>query len=64
MEQPRLLTGGQLHPHQLVALRWLVSLYDNHLNGILADEVRNTVESKHGKELSVRGGCSTGEPLR
>ena len=37
--QPRLLVGGTLKDYQLKGLQWMVSLYNNHLNGILADEM-------------------------
>ena len=37
--QPRLLVGGTLKEYQLKGLQWMVSLYNNHLNGILADEM-------------------------
>lgn len=35
-EQPKILVGGTLKKYQMVGLEWLVSLYNNHLNGILA----------------------------
>ncbi|EEF45471.1 chromatin structure-remodeling complex protein SYD [Ricinus communis] len=38
-EQPTCLHGGKLREYQMNGLRWLVSLYNNHLNGILADEM-------------------------
>ncbi|KAL3354169.1 hypothetical protein AABB24_018693, partial [Solanum stoloniferum] len=38
-EQPSSLKGGKLRGYQMNGLRWLVSLYNNHLNGILADEM-------------------------
>ncbi|KAF9673309.1 hypothetical protein SADUNF_Sadunf10G0010700 [Salix dunnii] len=38
-EQPTCLQGGKLREYQMNGLRWLVSLYNNHLNGILADEM-------------------------
>lgn len=38
-EQPNTLKGGKLREYQLNGLRWLLSLYNNHLNGILADEM-------------------------
>jgi ATP-dependent DNA helicase len=37
--QPVNLVGGMLMPHQLEGLQWLLSLWENGLNGILADEV-------------------------
>jgi ATP-dependent helicase STH1/SNF2 len=37
--QPSLLIGGTLKDYQLKGLQWMVSLYNNHLNGILADEM-------------------------
>ncbi|CAN1149904.1 Chromatin structure-remodeling complex protein SYD [Linum perenne] len=38
-EQPICLKGGKLREYQMNGLRWLLSLYNNHLNGILADEM-------------------------
>lgn len=40
VRQPTLLVGGDLKEYQLTGLQWMVSLYNNRLNGILADEVR------------------------
>lgn len=37
--QPQLLVGGTLKDYQLKGLQWMVSLYNNKLNGILADEM-------------------------
>lgn len=37
--QPSNLEGGKLMPHQLEALQWLLSLWENGLSGILADEM-------------------------
>jgi ATP-dependent helicase STH1/SNF2 len=37
--QPMLLVGGTLKDYQLKGLQWMVSLYNNRLNGILADEM-------------------------
>ncbi|GAB2232056.1 hypothetical protein Drorol1_Dr00011078 [Drosera rotundifolia] len=34
-----LLTGGQLKPYQLKGVKWLISLWQNGLNGILADQM-------------------------
>ena len=36
--QPKMLQFGTLKPYQLKGLEYLVSLYNNNLNGILADE--------------------------
>lgn len=38
-KQPSLLIGGTLKEYQLKGLQWMVSLYNNKLNGILADEM-------------------------
>lgn len=38
-QQPRILVGGTLKEYQLKGLQWMVSLYNNRLNGILADEM-------------------------
>ena len=34
-QQPRMLVAGQLRDYQLVSLQWMISLYNNKLNGIL-----------------------------
>jgi hypothetical protein len=39
VRQPSILTGGDLKEYQMSGLQWLISLYNNKLNGILADEV-------------------------
>lgn len=38
-KQPSLLIGGTLKDYQIKGLQWMVSLYNNRLNGILADEM-------------------------
>jgi ATP-dependent DNA helicase len=38
-QQPPNLTGGSLLPYQLEGLQWLLSLWENGLSGILADEM-------------------------
>ena len=38
-KQPSLLIGGTLKDYQMKGLQWMVSLYNNRLNGILADEM-------------------------
>ena len=42
-KQPSLLVGGTLKDYQLKGLQWMVSLYNNKLNGILADEMASFV---------------------
>lgn len=44
IKQPALLTGGELREYQMRGLRWMVSLHNAGMNGILADEVRNRRE--------------------
>jgi SNF2 family DNA or RNA helicase len=39
VRQPSILIGGELKEYQLAGLQWMVSLYNNKLNGILADEM-------------------------
>lgn len=41
--QPNILVGGSLKEYQLKGLQWMVSLYNNKLNGILADEMVSSV---------------------
>jgi ATP-dependent helicase STH1/SNF2 len=38
-KQPAMLVGGKLKEYQVKGLQWMVSLYNNTLNGILADEM-------------------------
>jgi ATP-dependent helicase STH1/SNF2 len=37
--QPTIMVGGTLKEYQVKGLQWMVSLYNNRLNGILADEM-------------------------
>jgi len=39
VEQPSILKGVTLMPHQIHGLRWLVSLTENQMSGILADDM-------------------------
>lgn len=41
-EQATLLSGGKLKDYQVKGLQWMISLYNNRLNGILADEMVST----------------------
>lgn len=41
VKQPSILVGGTLKEYQMKGLQWMVSLYNNRLNGILADEMVN-----------------------
>lgn len=38
-KQASILTGGTLKDYQVKGLQWMISLYNNRLNGILADEM-------------------------
>lgn len=37
--QPSVITGGTMREYQMQGLNWLIHLYDNGINGILADEM-------------------------
>lgn len=37
--QPSVVKGGTMREYQLQGLNWLIHLYDNGINGILADEM-------------------------
>jgi ATP-dependent DNA helicase len=37
--QPELVTGCEMRDYQLEGVEWLIGLYQNGLNGILADEM-------------------------
>jgi ATP-dependent helicase STH1/SNF2 len=45
--QPSILVGGKLKDYQIKGLQWMVSLYNNRLNGILADEMVRFVRCAH-----------------
>ena len=38
-QQPSVIKGGTMREYQLQGLNWLIHLYDNGINGILADEM-------------------------
>jgi ATP-dependent helicase STH1/SNF2 len=40
--QAHMLSGGTLKDYQVKGLQWMISLYNNRLNGILADEMVST----------------------
>ena len=60
IEQPKMLKGGQLRSYQLEGLQWLVSLYNNRLNGILADEMVRSPISRG--QIELRASCATLTP--
>lgn len=58
--QPSLLKGGDLKEYQLAGLQWMVSLYNNHLSGILADEMVSAAIADcppHPPAALTRVGC-------
>jgi ATP-dependent helicase STH1/SNF2 len=55
-KQSSLLTGGQLKEYQIKGLQWMVSLYNNRLNGILADEMVILLSPKLGLFLIEKKG--------
>lgn len=60
--QPSILVGGTLKDYQLKGLQWMVSLYNNRLDGILADEM---VSSSFGLSFccsSVTRGAGQNHP--
>jgi ATP-dependent helicase STH1/SNF2 len=46
-KQPSMLIGGTLKDYQVKGLQWMVSLYNNKLNGILADEMVSPIQMPH-----------------
>lgn len=44
--QASILTGGTLKDYQIKGLQWMISLYNNRLNGILADEMVSLLYTK------------------
>lgn len=57
--QPSILTGGTLREYQLQGLNWLIHLYDNGINGILADEmVSSTFADSNSTDRRLGWDCS------
>lgn len=56
-EQPKMLVGGQLKSYQIKGLEWMISLYNNHVNGILADEMVSSLgcSQSSGTNASTAG---------
>ena len=52
-EQPKMLIGGELKSYQLKGLEWMISLYNNHVNGILADEMVSLAHRSLFSSLTV-----------
>lgn len=38
-ESPKYIEGGEMRDYQIRGLNWMISLYENGINGILADEM-------------------------
>lgn len=38
-ESPRYIENGEMRDYQVRGLNWMISLYENGINGILADEM-------------------------
>ncbi len=51
--QPELVSGGVMRGYQLEGLQWLITLYENGLNGILADEVSSCIVFREAMVLSM-----------
>ena len=47
-----LMTGGEMRSYQLKGVQWMISLYQNGLNGILADQM---VRAAHACVCSISG---------
>lgn len=45
--QPSVIANGQMREYQLQGLNWLIHLYDNGINGILADEMVRPPDAPH-----------------
>lgn len=52
--QPSILIGGTLKEYQIKGLQWMVSLYNNRLNGILADEMVRALPPSFSFSFSSR----------
>jgi hypothetical protein len=42
--QPSVIKGGLMRKYQLEGLNWLIHLFDNGINGILADEMVGSLD--------------------
>ena len=45
-QQPAVIKHGVMRDYQMQGLNWLIHLYDNGINGILADEMVSCAPSK------------------
>lgn len=61
--QPKLITGCEMRDYQLVGLEWLVTLYENALNGILADEMVYSIRTRLTLYLGTRQNASGDIPV-
>lgn len=52
--QPNIMVGGKLKEYQVKGLQWMVSLYNNRLNGILADEMVSSREWERSMKYSCK----------
>jgi len=59
--QPNILVGGKLKTTELkVCSGWLISLYDNRINGILADEMVSYISFHFRKDKTLADILSKG----
>jgi hypothetical protein len=57
--QPSIIKFGKMREYQIQGLNWLIHLYDNGINGILADEmVRRLPQLMHGAQYTRHDGCA------
>lgn len=58
--QPTIITGGTLREYQMQGLNWMIHLYDNGINGILADEMVSCgpLAARHVAHARMRAGGS------
>jgi hypothetical protein len=56
------ITGGKLREYQMQGLNWLIHLYDNGINGILADEMVGPRCTRCSASLCAWGGRVAPQP--
>lgn len=53
-QQPSVIKGGAMRKYQLDGLNWLIHLFDNGINGILADEMASSWDLQYQSRLAVQ----------
>jgi SWI/SNF-related matrix-associated actin-dependent regulator of chromatin subfamily A member 5 len=59
-QQPSVIKNGIMREYQMQGLNWLIHLYDNGINGILADEMVRPLALLVVRSFILGGICDSG----